>query len=224
MDLSPVKVIPAEKNPSWIDSELYTIEAKAESNPDQSVPGQGMMLGPMMQGLLEDRFKVKVHREIRLVPVFSLIVGKGGPHLPPAQRDACVAQDLDQPPARPAPGQAPRPFCGFALTMTNGFELRSATTAQLCLALSRPMGRKVVDRTGISGMFDIRLDWSGGDLPSAPAPPPPPQGNLPLPGPDPAAITAGMQSALQKIGLRLEPAHGPSDFLIIDHVERPSEN
>ena len=160
MDLSPVNIIPPAKNPSWIDSELYTIEAKAESNPDKIVPGQGMMLGPMMQALLEDRFKVKVHREIRQVPVYSLILGKRSPKLQPARGDGCV---VDQPPAPPAPGQAPRPFCGFALVMNNGFEMRGATMAQLCLALSGPMGRKVVDRTGISGMFDIRLDWSGGE-------------------------------------------------------------
>ena len=108
--------------------------------------------------------------------------------------------------------------------MNNGFEMRGATMAQLCLALSRPMGRKVVDRTGISGVFDIRLDWSGGDLPSAPAPRPPSPDSLPLPGPDPAVMAAGIQSALQKFGLRLEPTHGPGDFLVIDHVERPSEN
>jgi uncharacterized protein (TIGR03435 family) len=224
MDLSPVNIIPPAKDVSWIDSDLYTIEAKAESNPDHTVLGQGMMLGPMMQALLEDRLKVKVHREIRQVPVYSLTLGKGGPKLQPAREDGCVVQDLDQLPAPPVPGQAPRPFCGFALVMNNGFEMRGATMAQLCRALSGTTGRKVVDRTGISGVFDIRLDWSGGDLTSAPAPPPPPPGSLPLPGPDPAAITAGIQSALQKFGLRLVPTQGPGDFLVIDHVERPSEN
>jgi uncharacterized protein (TIGR03435 family) len=60
MDLSPVNVITPPQAEKWIDSELYIIEAKAEDNPDHAVPGQGMMLGPMMQALLEDRFKVKV--------------------------------------------------------------------------------------------------------------------------------------------------------------------
>jgi uncharacterized protein (TIGR03435 family) len=57
MDLSPVNVIPPPQAEKWIDSELYTIEAKAEDNPDHAVPGQGMMLGPMMQRLLEDRLR-----------------------------------------------------------------------------------------------------------------------------------------------------------------------
>jgi uncharacterized protein (TIGR03435 family) len=107
--------------------------------------------------------------------------------------------------------------------MNNGFEMRGATMAQLCVALSGPMGRKVIDRTGIAGMFDIRLDFSGGDLPTAPAPLPSP-GALPPAGPDPVEMAAGIQSALQKFGLKLESTHGPGDFVVVDHAERPSEN
>jgi uncharacterized protein (TIGR03435 family) len=224
MDLSPVNVIPPPQAEKWIDSELYTIEAKAEDNPDHAVPGQGMMLGPMMQRLLEDRFKVKVHRETRQIPVYALTVEKGGTKLQRAVKDGCVVQNLDQPLAPAAPGQAPRPFCGFALAMNNGFEMRGATMAQLCVALSGPMGRKVIDKTGISGMFDIRLDFSGGDLPTAPAPLPPSPGALPPAGPDPVEMAAGIQNALQKFGLKLESTHGPGDFVVVDHVERRSEN
>ncbi len=223
MDLSPVNVIPPPHAAAWIDSELYTIEAKAENNPDHAIPGQGMMLGPMMQALLEDRFKVKVHRETRQVPVYALTVENGGPKLQRAPGDGCVVQNLDQPLAPPAPGQAPRPFCGFALVMNNGFEVRGATMAQLCVALAGPMGRKVIDRTGIAGMFDIRLDFSGGDLPTPPAPLPSPDA-LPPAGPDPVEMAAGIQSALQKFGLKLESAQGLGDFVVVDHVERPSEN
>jgi len=75
-------------------------------------------------------------------------------------------------------------------------------------------------------MFDIRLDWSGGDLPSGPVLPPPASqpGVPPPPAPDPAEITAGFRGALQNVGLELEPTQGPAEFLVIDHVERPSEN
>lgn len=77
MKLQQVKVILPEKNPVWIDSELYTVEAKAEVGPGQTPPGQGIMLGPMMQVLLQDRFQVRLHREVRQVPVYELTVGKG---------------------------------------------------------------------------------------------------------------------------------------------------
>ncbi len=225
MNLQPEKIIPMEKSPAWIESDLYTIEAKAESDRGE-VPGQAMMLGPMMQTLLEDRFKLKIHRETRQVPVYALTVGKDGLKLPAAPKDGCAVQDLDALPTRPALGRAPLLYCGMPLIMNNGFDIRSATMAQLSTALSGRVDRKVIDKTGIAGMFDIRLDWSRGDLPSGPAlPPPPPQpGVPPPPGPDPAEVTADIQSALQKFGLKLEPAQGPAEFLVIDHAERPTEN
>jgi uncharacterized protein (TIGR03435 family) len=226
MNLLPEKIVPMEKSPAWIDSGLYTIEAKAESKPGQAPPGQGMMFGPMMQAVLEDRFKVKVHREIGQVPVYELIVGKGGPKLQAATEGGCVVQDLDQPLTPLARGQVRRPFCGMPLIMNNGFDLHGATMAQLCTALSGRVGRKVIDKTGIAGVFDIRLDWSNGDLPFVPAPPPPPPqpGVPPAPGPDPAEVTARIQEALRKLGLKLDPAQGPGQFLVVDRVERPSGN
>ena len=62
-------------------------------------------------------------------------------------------------------------------------------------------------------MFDIRLDWSGGELPSGPAPPPPPPepGVPPPPGPDPAEVTAGFKTALQKLGLNWSQARGQAN-------------
>lgn len=224
MNIQPGKIVPMEKSPAWIDSDLYTIEAKTESSSGQA-PGQATMLGPMMQALLEDRFKVKIHREVRQVPVYALVAGRAGLKLPVTPKDSCAVQDLDQLPTPPAPGKAPLLFCGFPLIMNNGFDMRGGTMAQLSSALSSRVDRKVIDNTGITGMFDIRLDWSGGDLPAGPSPLPPTQpGVSPPPGPDPADVTAGFQIALQKVGLKLEPAQGPAEFLVIDHVERPSEN
>lgn len=225
MNLLPVQVVSLEKSPGWINSDLYTIEAKAETKPGQAPPGQGMMLGPMMQALLEDRFGAKVHREVRQVPVYELTAGKGGPRLHTAAEGSCVAQNLDQPLPPPAGGQVLRLFCGMPLISNNGFDLRGATMEQLCTALSGRMDKRVIDKTGVSGAFDIHLDWSNGDQPSGPAPPPPPQPDIfPATGPDPGEIAAGIRAALQNFGLKLEPAQGPGDFLVIDHVGRPSEN
>jgi uncharacterized protein (TIGR03435 family) len=226
MNLLPVKTVPMEKSPAWIDSDLYTIEAKAESIPGHAAPGQGMMLGPMMQALLEDRFRVRVHREVKQVPVYELSPGKGVLSLPKATEGGCVVQDLDQPFVPPGPVQALRLFCGMPLMMKDGFDLRGATMEQFCTALSGRVDKRVIDKTGISGTFDIHLDWSNGDQPSGLAPPPgpPPPGVPPAAGPDPGEVTANIQTALQKLGLKLVPALGPADFLVIDHIERPSEN
>ena len=95
------------------------------------------------------------------MPVYELIVGKGGAKLQAATDGGCVAQDLDRPIVPMARGQVRRPFCGMPMILNNGFDLHGATLPQLCTALSSNMGRKVIDKTGIAGMFDIRLDWSG---------------------------------------------------------------
>jgi hypothetical protein len=74
-----------EGGPSWIDSTRYQISAKAEG-----WPGQGMLSGPMMQALLEDRFHLKIHRESKEAPVYALTVAKGGPKLAPFAEGTCT--------------------------------------------------------------------------------------------------------------------------------------
>ena len=63
--------------PGWIRNDRYDIEAKPEGTPSRE-----MMSGPMMQALLEDRFKLKIHREVKEVPVYDLVIAKGGPKVP----------------------------------------------------------------------------------------------------------------------------------------------
>ncbi len=226
LDLAGAKTR-VEKGPAWMYSDLYAIEAKAEIVPGQPAPGQGTMQGPMLRALLADRFKLQVHRETRLVPVYALTVGKDGPKLQMTSEGSCVGQNMDQPLIPLAPGQTRIPFCG--LPVGTGLDFRGVTMTELCSWLSLRADRKVVDRTAIAGMFDIRLDLAAAGL-AAPPPPPPPGGPPPLRGdspmatPDPGEVTAQIQSALQKFGLRLEPTQGPDDALIVDHVERPSEN
>jgi uncharacterized protein (TIGR03435 family) len=213
--------------PAWMYSEPYTIEAKAEVAPGQSAPGRGTMQGPMLRALLADRFKLELHRGTRQVPVYALTVAKGGRKLQPAPQGSCVVQDPDHPQPPPAPGQARPPLCGLPVFMNNGMDFYGATMTQLCATLSNRTDRKVIDKTGIGGMFDIRLNTSATDGPWGPPPPPPalPQpGDPPPAASDPGEVTVRIQNALQKLGLKLESAQGPEDVLIVDHVERPSEN
>ena len=167
------------------------------------------------------------------MPVYALAVGEDGPKLQASADGSCVVQNMDRPIEPLSPGQTRLPLCG--LPLDNGSDFRRATMEELCTFLSLKTDRKVVDRTGIKGMFDIRLGSSGGYLPGPLPPPPPPPGrsgqqaplppgDSPMATPDPGEVTAQIQRALQKFGLRLEPTQGPDDALIVDHVERPSEN
>ena len=79
------QLIPIEGGPGWIDSERYTINAKAENDANAY-----LMEGPLLQTLLENRFKLKIHRETREIPVYNLVVAKGGPKLKPFQEGSCT--------------------------------------------------------------------------------------------------------------------------------------
>jgi uncharacterized protein (TIGR03435 family) len=216
----PAHEPPIEKGPAWINTDLYTIEAKAEGTPNQ-----GTMFGPMMRALLEDRFQLKLHSEIRDVPVYDLTIAKSGPKLQPAQAGACRPLDVDHP---PAPGQPRVPICGIASITANGFDVRGVTMADLARALR--LDRAVIDKTGIAGTFDFpSLSAAELTAPLPPPPPPPTPGATPTPPASPSLADtvdtfAIIQSALQKFGLKLESAKGPGEFLVIDHIERPSEN
>jgi uncharacterized protein (TIGR03435 family) len=207
---------PIEGGPAWIDSDRYDIDAKAETPESRET-----MNGPMLQALLEERFKLKVHRETREIPVYALTVAKGGPKLQVAQKGKCIPRDAPAPAERP-PGLL---GCGvFAPSAAkDGIYMYGTTLANFCAQLSIVMDRDVVDKTGIAGVFDIHVESPPADpAPEAPA------GPMPR-GPMPRASLAdplgsALLTAVEKVGLRLEPAKGSGEILVIDHVEKPSGN
>jgi uncharacterized protein (TIGR03435 family) len=203
--------------PAWANSERYTIEAKAESP-----QGYVMMQGPMMQALLEERFKLKIRREIREVPVYNLTVVKGGPkNLQPSKPDSCIALDWDHMPP-PTKGVE---FCemigrGVARDATVGsFQVFGITMPKFAEGLGALLDRNVIDKTGISGKFDIKVPIPLEDLT-----PPPPDDASP-----PRAVQRYRDdeivfSAMRQLGMKLESAKGPGEVFVIEHVERPSDN
>jgi len=224
-DVPGERLVPIERGPEWTKTEGYTIEAKAEGS-----PGGAMMRGPMLQALLEDRFKLKIHSETREVPVYNLTVTKGGAKLQAAREGSCNPLDMDRPPAPPVPGQPPPLICTLSRITTDAYEIRGVTMAQFSVDLSRRLDRDILDKTGIAGKFDIRVALTPGlaQLFFSP-PPPPPGGAAPPPPPppnrtDPGDVFDATQTIVEKLGLKLEPAKGPGRFLVIDHVERPSAN
>ena len=205
-----------EGAPAWLNSERYTIEAKSETP-----QGHAMMNGPMMQKLLEERFNLKIRRETREVPVYNLTVAKGGPkNLQPAKPGRCIALDFDNIPP-PSPDVE---FCemigrGVARDATAGnFQVFGVTMPKFAEGIGSLLDRNVIDKTGISGKFDIKVEIPLEDL---------------TPPPDDASSSAPFRryrddeivfAAMRQLGLKLESAKGPGEFLIIEHVERPSAN
>jgi uncharacterized protein (TIGR03435 family) len=211
-----------EKGPAWMYSELYSIEAKAESAPGQTAPDQGTMQGPMLRALLAERFGLSVHRESKPIPVYALTAGEEGHRLAVSAEGSCAVA---------APAFAPStgvPLCGIPRVSRDGIDFHGATMAQICAALSVRTDRKIIDKTGLTGRFDLHLavPLSGvvetlPPRPGANAPPPPPP---PPPPSDAGETTALIQDSLRKFGLRLEAAEGTDGALVVDRVERPSGN
>ncbi|MGA3235859.1 MAG: TIGR03435 family protein [Bryobacteraceae bacterium] len=146
--------------PSWILSDTYDISAKAED----SAPF-AKMAGPMMQALLEERFKLELRHQFKEGPVYILTVANSGSKLESTTEGSCVTVDINHP-FITVPNQ-PRPVrCGSQGTsFKDGIVTMSwrGTTMDLLandFALTRVVGRPIIDRTGLSGQFDIRLAFA----------------------------------------------------------------
>ena len=203
--------------PAWMDSSRYEIVAKPSAQSTRSE-----MYGPMLQTLLEDRFKLKVHRETREGRVFLLTIAKNGPKLRAAKEGACIAANINR---RAKTGPAKIPVCGTPKTGSTGtLEIYGATIANLCAQLGLVMDREVIDKTDLTGRFDIRLDAAPGDLmPRFVA-----GREIGRTGPasiDDADVGPSIFSALQQqLGLRLESARGTVQAIVVDHIEQPTAN
>jgi uncharacterized protein (TIGR03435 family) len=202
--------------PSWMDSTRYDISARAPGNPPHS-----QMYGPMQRALLEDRFKLKVHRETKDGPVYYLTQAKGEPKLRATPEGACVAADIDH------PAQPSTPVCGKAKVDRSGatvtVDMVGGTIANLCSQLNLVMDREVIDRTGLAGRFDIHMEVTREDLqPKFVAGRAVDQPGQPAIGDkEGPSISTALQ---QQLGLRLEAGRGPVPVIVVDHIERPTEN
>jgi uncharacterized protein (TIGR03435 family) len=219
-----------EGGPSWMQAEFYSVSAKAETPPAHPQ----MMDGPMLQTLLEERFRLKTHREMREMPVYAMTLGKSGLKLQPLAEGACTPIDFVHPPAPPKPGEPPN-ICGVMMirrTETGNvkIDVRGSTMTQFAQRLSQFSGRTVVDKTAILGQFNFQLEFTPDPGMPAIGPPSmrPPNGGSatnsgsPLP---PTGSGPDLFVALQEqIGLKLTSDKGSVSVLIIDHVEKPSAN
>jgi uncharacterized protein (TIGR03435 family) len=221
---------PIQGGPSWINSERYVIEAKAEG-----AASQATMKGPMLQALLRDRFQLRTHVETKEFSGYTLVVAKGGPKLPKHQEGSCVDIGLVAPlQGSPPPGGPGLIICGANHSRKGsppnvtldvpGVSLDYFARTFLGIAF---WGHPVINGTGITGLFDIHLEFSSEE--NAPGPPdivrPPANTDGGSTSGDSARTFPSIFDALQQqLGLKLEPAKAPRELLVIDHVERPSEN
>jgi uncharacterized protein (TIGR03435 family) len=208
--------------PRWMDSEQFDIAARAPGDPPQ-----GQMYGPMLQVLLEDRFQLKLHSERRELPVYNLMVAGGGIKIQPMKEGGCTAMDVHHPPP-PASGQSPAEFCGnFSMRRANGLNILDAYGFSISgfgsVVSGTLLDRPVNDKTGVTGTFDIHLEFAPDTTKPSIGPPRGSVDNPSTPSPDnlgPSIFTA-MQ---EQLGLKLEPAKGPVEVIVIDHSEHPSAN
>jgi uncharacterized protein (TIGR03435 family) len=178
--------------PGWANTYRYDIEAKvADADVAALQKLDWKQRNQMIQQILMDRFKVRVHHEDQTQPIYSLVV---------------VRKDRLPPPADP---QTKHPN-GFISRSRNGqLTAGSFTMAAFADFISGSLGRKVVDKTGLAGRYDFKLDWNPDEIDSS--------------GSDNSAPSI-FTATQEQLGLKLVPTTGPVDCLVVDHVELPSEN
>ncbi len=200
-----------EGGPGWIKSDRYDIDAEAEGNASRE-----MMSGPMMQALLEDRFKLKIHQETREVPVYALTVAKGGFKLERREEGSCVP--LPDPRTfqpRQTMADSLSKTCGtvwFARKPAPGpwtADMHGMRLGEFSATLGRALDRRIVDKTGITGIFDFHLEFAPDQTTPAFLPGGALLGNTPSPNPPPAAFAddpegPSILTAIQEqLGLKL---------------------
>lgn len=201
--------------PKWVEDERYNVDANV---PGTWTPDQ---MREMVRTMLADRFKLLAHRESRDLPEYSLVVAADkAPKLHRSQVDeaACnerrAAIQRREPIQPPVPG-AP-PICGTGRTSLGTITAVGFSIDSLSMALTRFAGRIVTNNTKLTGLWDYELTWTPEQVPATP--PGAPAINIDPNGP---SIFAALQ---EQLGLKLGATHGPVDVIVIDHVERPTED
>jgi len=213
-----VEEVQIDGGPGWIASDRFAIEATAGPN----VTAEDARA--MVRAMLADRFKLKTHTEKRDLQGFNLIAVRGntsdrrpsGPECAPLRTPAGIPAP---PPPPPPPGgtQVLPLTAGTALSKCGAalgpfwFSARAISLEQFATLLARTIRRPVVDRTNLMGPYDFDLTFQ-------------PESSTPSPIPAPADAPSIFTAVQEQLGLKLDPQRVPTDVIVIDSVERPSEN
>jgi uncharacterized protein (TIGR03435 family) len=182
--------------PSWVTTDGYDVSAK---EPELYVSRDEFSL--MMQNLMKDRFRLRVHTETHETPVYVLTPAKNGLKLPEAKPESCLTGSK-------APNGDTQAECGAMSVTPELIENEKVSMDWFAGVLGGLLGRPVLKNTGFTGSFKVRLEF-------APITPP---GDL-------DSTKPSIFSALEEhLGLKLESQKGTEEVLVIDHVEKPSPN
>ncbi len=208
--------------PAWLNSDHYDINAKMDSATADALhklsEDQGKLERQrMLQALLADRFKLTVQHETKELSMYALVVAKSGPKLQEAKPDDTYPNGVKGPDGVGRPG-----MMRMGRGEVTGQGLPMTALAKL---LTTQLGRTVVDKTGLTGKYDFKLQWTPDESEGAmfKGPGTGPQGTASPPASDtsgPSIFTA----IQEQLGLKLESQKGPVEVLVIDRVEKPSEN
>ncbi|HVW09284.1 MAG TPA: TIGR03435 family protein [Bryobacteraceae bacterium] len=179
--------------PGWLDTDRFDVEARLESDADQG--SEGMMI----KAMLADRFHLVLHPDTGDASIYALEVAANGPNQLNLKRSE-VSEKLSM---------------DFRAASLEG---KAAPIGLFASLIATRLGRNVIDRTNLTGRYDIHLKWT----PDAPASAPAGAAALaePIDSSGPSLFTA----IQEQLGLRLRPVRGPSGFLVVDHMEKPSAN
>ena len=183
--------------PAWIASDEFDVDAVGDGIGKQD--GNQMVWQEMLQRLLADRFKLTSHWEDRELSSYELVVAKGGPKLKAAD----------------ANGQSNKGCRGLGNCFFIKVPLSEFSRFMGFVVLDKP----VVDKTGLAGEFDITLKWTPDETQFASM-----GVHVPTPVDNPNAPPGLFTAIEEQLGLRLEAQKIPSEVLVIDHAERPTEN
>jgi uncharacterized protein (TIGR03435 family) len=189
--------------PKFIEKAIWNIEAKPE---ESKYPLKAGLLDPhvgnrMIQSMLEDRFKLKVHRETRILPGYEIVIAKGGPKIKLSQEQSKHSGGIAMPGSLINPSTS---LADFAGVLTLQFQIWEGDQKRIL----------VVDKTGLEGLYNIHLRWTP-DLSKAPG--------FPKEEADQSGITI-FDAIQDQLGLKLVPANLPTPVVVVDEVQMPKTN
>jgi uncharacterized protein (TIGR03435 family) len=192
--------------PDWIGTTGYDIDAKVTPAADAPPPKlTGAQARQMIQSLLADRFKLVVHDETKDAPIYELQIAKSGSKLPESTPGDGFAKGIKGPDGNPVPS-------GYPMLLGRGRLFGQAVSIDSLIDyLKQELERPVVDKTGLTGKYDLSLEWTPDSMTAS---------DSPTGASGPSLFTA----VQEQLGLKLISTHGPVKTLVIDHIEPPSPN
>jgi bla regulator protein blaR1 len=211
--------------PSWLSSDRYDIDARMDSSivdalEKLTADERKVARRKMLQALLAERMKLVVHHDSKEVPIFSLVIAKNGPKLQESKPTTAPANGTD--------GPAGRTLSGMGMSMGSEDGMTIATFHESPISyvagwLQLNLRAPVLDKTGLTGVYDFKLKWmperNRSAVPSSEAP----NGQPAAAASDPPGPTL-LDAVQDQLGLKLESGKGPVDAIVIDHIEKPSGN